>query len=708
MAHLRHNTPDLRIPAGRIWLAWTALLARLRQSDQVALTLLSVLVGVATGYGAVGFRYLIDLFTHLCWNGSSSPSTVAAALPFWRVMLMPAAGGVLVGLLIQFVSREVKGHGVPEVMESIALREGRIRLRVVPGKALGSSITIGTGGSAGREGPIVQIGSAIGSVVGRLARMPGGYLRILVASGAAGGISATFNTPVAGAIFAAEVILGDFGVSHFTPVVVGSVMAAAVSRSFYGDQPTFHIPREAFRIESVAEFIPYVLLGLLAALAGILFIRMLTGTVTFFDRRRSLPVWTRPAVGGLVIGLMALIFPQVLGVGYEAIERSLQPGTYGPLGLMLLILLLKMLATSLTLGSGGSGGVLSPSLFIGAMLGGAVGLVVHQLAPGWTADPAAYAMVGMGAVLAATTHAPLMSAIMLFELTGNYQIILPLMLTCTLATLVASRLLGVSIYTSELLRRGVVLSRGREVNLLRSVRVRAVLSDEYSTVDAATPLPMLMTLVAASTHSRFFLVDPEGGLRGAVDLADLRQLIPDQDLLRDVLVAEDVANPAVRAVCPDDDLALVLREFERSGVDDLPVVEGKVNGKGEGTAARLIGVVRKNDVIARYNREMLKRDMALEVGVGVREAEDLATVPLGDRYLLAEVPVPAAMSGKTLREIGFRTHYGAEVVLVKPHAGGAPEVPQADTRLTEGEVLLVVGEREAIGRLRSLLLNGSR
>jgi len=701
MPERRARTRGLPRPLQRLLQGWTGLLIRLRQSDQVALTLLSVLVGVATGFAAVGFRWLIDLFTRLGWGGSLFASEAAGGLPFWWVVLVPTIGGLLVGLLVQYYSREVKGHGVPEVMEAIALREGRIRFRVVPGKALASAITIGTGGSAGREGPIVQVGSAIGSAVGQLARMPGGYLRILVASGAAGGISATFNTPVAGAIFAAEVILGDFGVSHFTPVVVGSVMATAVSRSFYGDHPTFRIPPDAFRIESVVEFVPYAILGLLAALAAILFIRMLTGTVVFFDRRKEFPLWTRPALGGLSLGLMALVVPQVLGVGYEAIEHALQPGSYTPVLFLLLIMLLKIVATSLTLGSGGSGGVLSPSLFIGAMLGGAVGAVVHGLGPGWTADPAAYAMVGMGAVLAATTQAPLMAAIMLFELTWNYQIILPLMLTCTLATLVASRLLPVSIYTSELLRRGVVLSRGREVNLLRSVQVRSVVTSDFSTVAASTPLPHLMSLVAGSTHSRFFLVDDRGRLRGAVDLSDLRQVIPDQDLLRDLLVAEDVANTAVRTVTPRDDLARVLREFERGGVDELPVVD-------EGEGERLIGVVRKNDVIARYNREMLKRDMAQEVGVGLREAEGMATVPLGDRYLLTEVPVPVSLIGKSLRESGFRTRFGAEVVLVKPAGGGAPEVPTADTRLEAGDVLLVVGERAAIGRLREVLLNGPR
>ncbi|MFO7769145.1 MAG: chloride channel protein [bacterium] len=370
----------------------------------------------------------------------------------------------------------------------------------------------GSGRWASAGSSIVQIGSAVGSALGTFARLPGRYVRILVASGAAGGISATFNTPIAGAIFAAEVILGDFGVSHFTPVVVASVLGTAVGRSFFGTQPTFAIPEGVFHIVSVWEFLPYALLGLLAALVALVFIRALNTATRLFHHLEYLPAWARPAAGGALLGLVAVGFPQVLGVGYDAIETVLSPEPASPLLLLFLVMLAKVAATSFTLGSGGSGGLLSPSLFIGVMLGSVVGSLV-QGAPFATAQSGAYAMVGMGSVLAAATHAPLTAVLMLFELTGNYQIILAMMLSCTLAT------------------------------------------------------------------------------------AD------------------------VQAVRPEDDLSWVMHEFERTGADEIPVVDPQ-----EG---KLLGTLRKNDVIARYNREMLQRDMAREVHEGPRHTGLPVTVPSG-------------------------------------------------------------------------------
>lgn len=668
------------------------LIDRLRQSDHLRILGLAALVGIVTGFGAVGFRWLIDQVTAFFWSGSYSPFEVVDDLPLWWRVLIPAAGGLAVGLLIRFYSREVKGHGVPEVMEAITLREGRIRLRVFPAKALASAVTIGTGGSAGREGPIVQIGSAIGSAMGQLSRLPGRYIRILVASGAAGGISATFNTPIAGAIFAAEVILGDFGVSHFTPVVVASVLATAVGRSFFGAQPTFVIPEGIFHIVSVWEFLPYAVLGLLSAVVALLFIRGLHSAVQGFDGLDRVPVWIRPALGGAVLGLMAMLLPEVLGVGYELIEASLSPEPYAPVLILLLIMLGKMLATSFTLGSGGSGGVLSPSLFIGAMLGSVVGTLV-QGAPFGTAAPGAYTMVGMGAVLAAATHAPLTAVLMLFELTGNYQIILPMMLACTLATLTAARLQRTSIYTIELARRGISVSRGFETNVLRTIKVREVYSTDAATIPDDLVLSELMDRVAVSSHSRYYLLDKEGRLQGAVEMSDLRKVIPDQAYLWSVVVAADVATADVQAVVPEDDLSWVMHEFERTGADEIPVVDPQ-----EG---KLLGTVRKGDVIARYNREMLQRDMAREVHEGLRHAGLPVTVPLDDEHVLAEVEVPPEARGRTLSECAFRRRFGVEVVLVRPAGGGAPRVPAGETVLEEENTLLVVGEREAVARLRS-------
>ncbi len=668
---------------------------QLRQSEQTLLISLSVIVGVLTGFTSVGFRKLVDLFTGWIWRGGESPLAAVGTVSPWLILLAPAAGGLLVGLIIRYAASEVKGHGVPEVMEAVALRDGRMRSRLVPLKALASAITIGSGGSAGREGPIVLIGSALGSTIGMISRLPAKFLRILVAAGAAGGIGATFNTPVAGAIFSAEVILGDFGVAHFTPVVISSVMATAVSRSFFGDNPTFAITPGGFQFVSVWELIPYAVLGLLAAGVAILFIKMLSTSTDLFDDRLPVPDWLRPAIGGLLLGLLALVIPQVMGVGYETVEAMLGELHTWPWSFMFLILAAKMLATSLTLGSGGSGGIFSPSLLMGAMLGGAVGTVVHAAFPASSATSGAYAMVGMGAVLAATTHAPLTAALMLFELTANYRIILPLMLSCTMATLIATRLSSVSIYTEKLKKRGVMLSRGREINILRNIPVRDVPLTEAATVSKDASLPSLMALLATSTHSRFFLLNDDGSLAGSIDLVDLRKVIPEQEHLRNLLLATDVATSQVQVVTPESTLNHVMWEFGRSHADELPVVDSEESG-------RLLGVVRQQDVIARYNREILMRDMVEEMRRGVEDAAALETVPLGDRYLLAEITVPGSLTGLTLSESELRSRYGVEVIMIRPRDGDEAVIPAGSRTLEEGDLLLIVGERDAVSKLKKL------
>ncbi len=670
-------------------------LRSLSQNEQTQLIVLSVVIGLLTGFAAVGFRELVDLTTRLFWRGTESPAAIVADLAWWRILLLPAGGGLLVGLLTRFAAGEIKGHGVPEVMEAVALREGRLRTRLAPLKALASMITIGTGGSAGREGPIVMIGSALGATMGSISRLPSRYLKILVATGAAGGIGATFNTPIAGAIFAAEVILGDFGVANFTPVIVGSVLGTVVSRTFYGDMPIFPISPGAFEFVSPWELIPYALLGLLAAVTAFGFIRTMSSTTEFFDSRRSLPAWFRPAIGGLLLGALALVAPQVLGVGYDSVQAILGDTHAWPWLIMFGILAAKMVATSLTLGSGGSGGILSPTLLMGALLGGGLGSIVHAIAPASTAGPGAYAMVGMGALLAANTFAPLSAMLMLFELTANYRIILPLMLACGLATLIATRLTKVSIYTEKLWRRGTVLSRGREINVLRNIPVHDCALQPAATTPENTSLPELIRLMASSTHSRIFLLDAEARLSGAIDLQDLHQVIPEQEHLRNVLVAEDIATHPVRTVTPEESLDRVLAEFGRSHVDELPVVE-------TGTEDQLLGVIRRQDVVARYNREILTRDMVAEISRGVEDVSTRTMVPLGDQYLLAELPVPRPLRGTLLQDSQLRTRYRVEVVMIRPRDGGEAVLASGEHLLTAEDLLLVVGEREAVQRLYEL------
>ena len=625
-------------------------------------------------------------------TAAEDPLAYAAHLPAWWVLLAPAAGGCLAAPLIYLLAREAKGHGVPEVMEAVILRGGRIRPRVAVVKALASSFTIGTGGSVGREGPIVQIGSALGSTAGQLLRLPEWQLRTLVGAGAAAGIAAAFNAPIAGALFAAEVILGDFGVQQFSPIVIASVVATVISRTFLGDQPAFAVPE--YSLVSPFELGPYVVVGLVAAGVGIAFIRALYACEDVFEGL-PIPSAAKLPVGGLAVGAIGVLLPQVLGVGYSTIDAALRGELSA--GLLLLLLPAKIAAASLTLGSGGSGGIFAPSLFLGAVTGGAFGTAVHALFPESTATSGAYALVTMGAVVAATTHAPITAGIILFELTQDVTIIPPLMAACVVSTAASSLLHPESIYTLKLRRRGIRLLWEQEPNVLKTLRVRDVLHRSPETVPASASFAEVIDLVVSTPSAACFVVDEKDRLLGAIDLSELRRLLGERDLLRDVVVAADLVQP-VAAVREEDDLDLVMQFFAQTGLRELPVVGGD--------AGRLAGSVREQDVIVAYDRAMLRQDLAGGVTRKVVLAGRGQRVAVGSGFVLAELPVPAAFAGRSLRELDLRARFGVQVVLIRPAAPGDADValrfPGPDERLQPGERMVVLGREEAVDRLESL------
>ena len=372
-------------------------------------------------------------------------------------------------------------------MYAVARRGGRIAPQVAAVKALASALCIGGGGSVGREGPIVQIGSALGSTVGRIVRVPEARLRVLVACGAAGGIAATFNAPLAGVFFAMELILADFVAEAFGMVVVSAVTAAVIGRALLGDAPFLHLP--TFTVNHPQQYLLFAALGVGAGFVGVGFTRVLYGIEDFCDFAWRGPEWLRPAVGGLVLGLLLIALPQMYGVGYPVLGNAIF-GRYG-IALLLVLLVGKVLATSLTIGIGGSGGVFAPSLFVGAMLGSAFGAVAHASWPSVAGAAGAYGLVGMGAVFASASRAPITAVVIMFELTGEYSIILPLMTAIVLATGISHRLSRDTIYSLKLRRRGVDLGV-RETIETTHVPVRDVMQP------VPPPLPEDLTLVAAA------------------------------------------------------------------------------------------------------------------------------------------------------------------------------------------------------------------
>ncbi|UCG38857.1 MAG: chloride channel protein [bacterium] len=567
-----------------------------RLHQHVYLSLVAILIGILAGYGALLFRLVIRFVQYSFYRNTSDVLTFHHSLPFYLKIGLPALGGLIVGPLVYFGAREAKGHGVPEVMEAVALRGGRIRARVALVKILASGISIGSGGSVGREGPIVQIGSSSGSTLAQILRVPSLRQRTFVGCGAAAGIAATFNAPIAGALFAAEVILGDFGVATFSPVVLSSVTATAISRHYLGDFPAFVIP--PYQVVSLWEFLFYPLLGVAAGAVAVLFIISLYKLEDRFEELR-LPEYLKPALGGLMIGLLLLKWPHVFGVGYGAINLSLT--NQMPALLLLMLVFIKILATSITIGSGGSGGIFAPSLFIGAMTGGFFGWAVNGIFPSITADPGAYALVAMGAVVAGTTHAPITAILIIFEMTATYKIILPLMFACIISTIVATSLKHGSIYTIKLSRRGVELSQGWEQSILQTLKVRDIMRGRVVTVPEGMILGEVINRLKTQDVSYLHVVNGKGELTGIISFRDIRSALQ-EETLNSLVIARDVATVDIVTIRPSDSILLALQEMGSRGISQLPVV-------ADDDGRKVIGTVSKRDVMAAYDKAVLKREL---------------------------------------------------------------------------------------------------
>ncbi len=445
----------------------------------IIVSLLCVSVGIIAGLGSVGFRYLIDFFYNIFFHGTISFKSVGEISPISRwgkwVVFVPAVGLMVANFITEKWAPEAKGHGVPEVMAAVAEDGGKIRPVVALVKIFASAITIGGGGSVGREGPIVQIGSSFGSSLGQLFKLSPRETIILVGAGAAGGIGATFNAPIGGVMFALELILPEYSIMTIMPIVISSIVSTSVSTIFLGTSPAFIIP--AYAMVSAYELVFHIILGVVAGLISVVFIKSVYGFEDFVDKIK-VNTFIKSAVGGLLVGIIGYIslklFGQyfIFGVGYEFMDYVLANQATS-IGLLLSMVVLKIIANSLTLSCGGSGGIFAPSLFLGAALGGSFGLLVNFFFPGTTGSIAAYALVGMVAMVSGVTGGVITSIIMLFEMTRNYEIMLPVMLSAVIAYLVAQIISPETMYTEKLTRRGIHIEFDKRICSFSTTNAKA-------------------------------------------------------------------------------------------------------------------------------------------------------------------------------------------------------------------------------------------
>lgn len=657
--------------------------------ETVELVLEAAIVGVLCGLSAYAFGWLIGTISHFTFFYAWVPGLPPLARGL-IILLAPAVGGAIVGPLVLNFAREARGHGVPAVMRALVEKGGVIRPEVALVKTVASAVTLGTGGSAGREGPIVQIGASLGSAVGQVLRVQPSQLRTLVICGAAGGIAAIFNAPFAGVFYGTEVLLAEFEARAISVIVLTAVTASVVIRALSGNNPAFSVPN--YTLVRPLDLIFYVALGVLAGLVSVGFILALYSAEDVFHAL-TMPDWIKPAVGGLLVGAIGLLYPtsllpypDIFGSTYVPIGAAVA----GQLGFGFLVALLvgKFFATALTLGSGGSGGVFGPSLFLGATLGGAFGIVVHALFPAFTAPPGAYALVGMAAVLGAAGHAPITGIMLAFEMVDNYQMILPLMVTTVIAFLITRVLARESIDTLALARAGIVyrprsVPAAPEPGPLQATTVEQVMTTTVTPVPPTMSLRQLAERFNETGHHGFPVVDEEGKLVGIVTLSDLENEIlestaevgPDTEEEVPPGDVAEVMSTDLAIAYPGETLEEALRTMAYRNVGRLPVVE-------PGAPTHLLGLLRRSDLV-----EAFRDGRAPE-----KKVKGLLDVGAwgGTKLLELTIRSDTVAAGQAIRDLGPLLPPDTLIVAIRRGRSGRVLLPRGSTVLQGGDVAIIL------------------
>lgn len=685
----------------RLSRALSGLIDRRQPSETSVLLFTAGLVGVITGLLAVALIEAIHLAQRLFFEG------IAGAWPGlgrgW-VILLPALGGLIGGLILTRAAPEARGSGIPNVMEALILHGGRIRARVAPLKLLLTALTVGSGGSAGREGPVVHIGASIGSTLSGLLRLSTHRTRNLVACGAAAGIAASFNAPIAGVAFAIEELGGELGVSMLGNVVIAAVSASMISRSLLHNAESFAIP--TYQLGDPVLILGYALLGVVTGLWGVLYIKVFYGISDFFDALRRLPAWVKPAVGGLCVGLISFLYPLALaatgmdadlarlgtpvadfiphiaGVGFDLVEIALR--TPLPWLLLLSLLALKLIATSITLGSGAAGGVFAPALFMGAMLGGLFGQIGAFLFPQAGIQPGAFALAGMAGVLTGAVRAPLTSILIVFEMTNDYAFVLPLMATTIVSALVGQAVHTESMYSWWLVRRGVHARHGMDVDVLDGVLVREVMDLTPPTIRPQDTCQTLQKLLVASHHHGVIVVDGAQQVRGIVTLSDLERVMGQPDWEQAPI--QQIMTGTVLTICPDETIGAALQRMAVRDIGRMPVTENE-------HSRRLVGMIRRTDIARAYQRGLLRRAELIDRASQLRISRSG-----GAEFVELHVQPGALAAGKRVSELSLPP----ECLLTTRRHGDQMHLLHGQDRIEVGDVVLALCEPQRVADLEAL------
>lgn len=562
------------------------------QHDHLVLASLALVIGLAAGGAVIVFREGIGWIQLLYFSTDSERLYYhLLEMPWWLLLAVPTFGGLIVGVVIHFTLPERRPHGIPDVIEAYARRNGHMSFKDGLAAAVTSAASIGCGASVGREGPAVHLGASLAGWLTRRLHLSRALSRTVLGCGVSAAVAASFNAPIAGALFASEVIVGHYALRSFAPIVIASVAGTVLARSMYGDFPAFFVSETLFA--SFWEFPAFVLLGLISATTALIMMNGI-GLARNVAEKLPGPAWYRPAVAGFAVGAIGLVFPQVMGIGYGATEAAMtmQFGFWMLVG----IGAAKIVATALCIGFGFAGGVFSPALVIGAMAGTSYGILATMVFPDFSSGPDAYALVGMGAVAAAVLGAPISTTLIVFELTGDYALTLGVMVAVVISNEITQVFYGRSFFMRMLRERGIDLRGEFEAEALKAHSIRQVMEDRTIPVSIDASLEEVRKLLQASTAGELFVADQENVLRGTITLADMHEMAFDHS--RDeTATAADVIRRHAPMLCGEDDLGAALELMQETGEDHIAVVDSL-------ETAHFIGCVHHRDVMSAYNKAL--------------------------------------------------------------------------------------------------------
>lgn len=652
----------------------------------------AIIVGMAAGLASVFFHFSIDFFNRLFFG------TTAEGLYFFgaaAVIIIPAIGMFIQSIMITAVPEISKKRGVLEVIKAVALRGGFIPLRTTIFHFIAPVICIGSGGTVGPEGPAAQIGGGVASKIATLLKLSDQRKRTFTAAGAGAAIAAIFNSPLGGVFFALEIVLlNDFQTTTFSALILATVTSSAISRIFLGNESIFSFPVP--QIGGYQYFYLFIIFGILCGVIAVLFLKYDEFTSNLFKKKilKTFPRWAVMIFIGLLVGISGYFFKDIFGIGYRGINDVLSNAFSWQV--VLILLALKFVLVPLVLNSGGFGGTFAPSLFMGATAGYLFSYGANTLT-GIHVDPTTFILVGMGATLGGINSIPITAILMIFEMTREYSLILPLMLSVIVSSTIVQIINKGSYHMKLLERQGFRISEGRESGILKSIFVETVMRDDPIVINQNVPLNQIVPMLIDSPHRILYTTDENNNLMGAIADTQIRPLITEYESLKKSIIAHDIADSRLIRVNKNYDLDLVLKLLTKADVEELPVVSDE-------DANKIIGVIRRQDVLDTYHRESMKHDLADGLSREIQTLNQLNISKIADGYAIVERKPSPEFIGKTLAELKLRNNYGLEVLMIKKSKELFDEaeiktkivMPRYDYKISNGDILVLFGTEDKI------------